>query len=125
MTLFELLKKTISKMPNGWGETIKVDLTNGWTAPGDGLLLVRIAGQGDVAYIGRGSESRYICLYAYGGGNTTSSGVACKGERYNITYKGRNVSTVEAYFTPFSYRGGCPSRLVNFSQSLFFKGVMA
>ena len=106
MKLFELLKKTISKMPNGWGETVQVDLTNGWTAPSDGMLLVRIAGDGDVAYIGQGSKERYICMFAYGGGNATSSGVVRKGERYKITYKGRNVSTIEVFFTPFSYRGG-------------------
>jgi hypothetical protein len=125
MELFELLKKTISKMPTGWGETVKVDLTYGWTAPCDGLLLVKIAGQNDVAYIGRGSEDRYLCIYAYGGGNATTSGVARKGERYNIAYKGRNVSTVECLFTPFSYRGGYFSRLVKRLQSLTFKGVMA
>lgn len=125
MELFELLKRAISKMPNGWGETVKVDLTYGWTAPCDGLLLVKIAAQNDVAYIGRESESRYICMYAYGGGNTTCSGVARKGERYSITHKGRNVSTVECLFTPFSYRGGYFSRLINYLQSLFSKGVMA
>ena len=105
MELFELLKRAISKIPNGWGETVQVDLTNGWTAPGDGMLLVRIAAQGDVAYIGQDSNDRYICLYAYGGANTTSSGVARKGERYRIAYKGRDVSTIEAFYTPFSYRG--------------------
>lgn len=125
MKLFELLKKTISKMPNGWGETVQVDLTNGWTAPCDGLLLVKITAQNDVAYIGRGNESRYICMYAYGGGNTTCSGVARKGERYNIAYKGRNVSTVECLFTPFSYRGGYLSRLIKRLQSLLLRGVMA
>lgn len=125
MELFELLKKTISKMPRGWGKTVRVDLTNGWTAPSDGLLLVKIAGQNDVAYIGRGSEDSYLCIYAYGGGNATCSGVARKGERYRITYKGRNVSTVESFFTPFSYRGGYLSRLIKRLQSLLFKGVMA
>lgn len=106
MKLVDILEKAFSKMPTGWGETVKVDLTNGWTAPSDGMLLVKISADGDVAYIGRGNESRYICMYAYGGGNTTCSGVARKGERYNIAYKGRNVSTVECLFTPFSYRGG-------------------
>lgn len=125
MELFELLKKTISKMPRGWGETIKVDLTNGWTAPSDGMLLVKIDGQGDVAYIGQGSNDRYLCVYAAGGANVTSSGIARKAERYKIAYKGRNVSTVEVFFTPFSYRGGYLYRLIKRLQSLTFKGVMA
>lgn len=125
MKLVDILEKAFSKMPTGWGETVKVDLTYGWTAPCDGLLLVKIAAQNDVAYIGRGNESRYICMYAYGGGNTTCSGVARKGERYNIAYKGRNVSTVECLFTPFSYRGGYFSRLIKRLQSLFLKGVVA
>lgn len=125
MKLYDLLLKTISKMPNGWGETVQVDLTNGWTAPSDGLLLVRIAGASDVAYIGQDSRDNYICLYAYGGGNTTSTGTVRKGSRYRISYKGRNVSTIEGFFTPFYYRGGYLSRLVNFLQSLLSKGVMA
>lgn len=125
MELFELLKRVISKMPNGWGKTVKVDFTNGWTAPSDGMLLVRIAAQGDVAYIGQDSNDRYICLYAVGGGNTTSTGAVHKGNRYRIAYKGRNVSEVEAFFTPFSYRGGYLSRLIKRLQSLTFKGVMA
>ena len=124
MELFELLKKTISKMPNGWGKTVKVDLTNGWTAPSDGMLLVRIAAQGDVAYIGQDSNDRYICLYAVGGGNTTSTGAVHKGNRYRIAYKGRNVSEVEGFFTPFSYRGYL-YRIIKRLQSLFLKGVMA
>ena len=90
MKLYDLLLKTISKMPNGWGETVQVDLTTGWTAPSDGMLLVRIAGQGDVAYIGQGSNDRYICIYAAGGGNATSTGAARKGSRYRIAHKGRN-----------------------------------
>lgn len=105
MKLFELLLKTISKMPNGWGETIKVDLTNGWTAPSDGMLLVKIAADSDVAYIGQGSNDRYICLYAYNGANSTSTGAVYKGKKYSLAYKGRKVSTVESFFTPFSYRG--------------------
>lgn len=95
MELFELLKKTISKMPRGWGETVQVNLTNGWTAPSDGMLMSKIAAQNDVMYIGQGSNDRYMCAYAYGGGNTTTSGIVRKGERYRITYKGGNVSTVE------------------------------
>lgn len=125
MKLYDLLLKTISKMPNGWGETIKVDLTNGWTAPCDGLLLVKIAADGDVTYIGQDNKDRYICLYAYGGGNATSSGIVHKGKRYKTTYKGSRVSTVEGFFTPFSYRGGYFSRLIKRLQSLLFKGVMA
>lgn len=125
MKLYDLLLKTISKMPRGWGETVQVDLTNGWTAPSDGMLLVRIDGRGDVAYIGQESKERYICLYAYGGGTATSSGVVRKGKRYEITYKGQNVSTVEGFFTPFSYRGGYFYRLIKRLQSLTFKGVMA
>ena len=105
MKLYDLLLKTISKMPNGWGETVQVDLTNGWTAPSDGMLLVRIAAQGDVAYISQDSNARYICIYAAGGGNTTASGIVRKGKRYRVAYKGRNVTTVESFFTPFSYRG--------------------
>lgn len=125
MELFELLKKTISKMPNGWGKTLQVDLTNGWTAPSDGMIMLEITAQNDVAYVGQGSKDRYICAYAYGGGNATASGIVRKGERYRITYKGRNVSMVECLFTPFSYRGGYISRLIKRLQSLFFKGVMA
>lgn len=125
MELFELLKKTISKIPNGWGKTVQVDLTSGWIAPSDGMLMLEITAQHDVVYVGQGSKDRYICTYAYGGGNATSSGIVRKGERYKITYKGRNVSMVECLFTPFSYRGGWLSRLVNFLQSLLFKRVMA
>ena len=125
MELFELLKKTISKMANGWSETVQVDLTSEWTAPSDGLLMLGITAQNDVVYVGQGSKDRYICTYAYGGGNATASGIVRKGERYKITYKGRNVSMVECLFTPFSYRGGYFSRLINFLQSLLFKGVIA
>lgn len=125
MKLYDLLQKTISKMPNGWGETVQVNLTNGWTAPSDGILTSKIAAQNDVMYIGQGSNDRYMCAYAYGGGNTTTSGIVRKGERYRIAYKGGNVSTVECFFTPFSYRGGYFSRLIKRLQSLTFKGVMA
>ena len=125
MELFELLKKIISKMPNGWSKTVQVDLTNGWTAPSDGMLMLEITAQNDVVYVGQGSKDRYICTYACGGGNATASGIVRKGERYKITYKGRNVSMAECLFTPFSYRGGWLSRLVNFLQSLFLKGVKA
>lgn len=125
MELFELLKKTISKIPNGWGKTVQVDLTNDWIAPIDGMLMLEITAQNDVVYVGQGSKDRYICAYAYGGGNATSSGIVRKGERYRITYKGKNVSMVEVLFTPFSYRGGWLSRLINFLQSLLFKGVIA
>ena len=125
MELFELLKKTISKIPNGWGKTVQVDLTSGWIAPSDGMLMLEITAQNDVVYVGQGSKDRYICTYAYGGGNATSSGIARKGERYKITYKGRNVSTIEVFFTPFSYRGGCLYRLIKRLQSLFLKGVKA
>lgn len=125
MKLYDLLLKTISKMPNGWGETVQVDLTNGWTAPSDGMLLVRIAAQGDVAYISQDSNARYICIYAAGGGNTTSTGAVHKGNKYRISHKGRNVSEVEGFFTPFSYRGGYFSRLIKRLQSLFLKGVVA
>lgn len=125
MKLFDLLLNTISKMPNGWGETVQVDLTNGWTAPSDGLLVIHVSAQSDVTYIGNERMDRYICTYAYGGGETTTSGVARKGERYKITYKGRNVYTVESFFTPFSYRGGYLSRLMKRLKSLAFKGVMA
>lgn len=125
MELFELLKKTISKMPRGWGETVQVNLTSGWTAPSDGMLMSKIAAQNDVMYIGQGSNDRYMCAYAYGGGNATTSGIVRKGERYRIAYKGGNVSTVECFFTPFSYRGGYFSRLIKRLQSLFLKGVIA
>lgn len=125
MELFELLKKTISKIPNGWSKTVQVDLTSGWIAPSDGMLMLEITAQNDVVYVGQGSKDRYICTYAYGGGNATASGIARKGERYKITYKCRNVSTVEVFFTPFSYRGGYLSRLIKRLQSLTFKGVIA
>lgn len=125
MELFELLKKTISKMPRGWGETVQVDLTSGWIAPSDGMIMLKITAQNDVVYLGQGSKDRYICTYAYGGGNATSSGIVRKGERYKITYKGRNVSKVECLFTPFSYRGGYLYRLINRLQSLTFREVVA
>lgn len=125
MELFELLKKIISKMPNGWSETVQVDLTSEWTAPSDGMLMLEITAQNDVVYVGQGSKDRYICTYACNGGNATASGIVRKGERYKITYKGRNVSTVECLFTPFYYRVGYLTRLINLLQSLSFKGVMA
>lgn len=106
MKLFELLQKTISKMPNGWGETVQVDLTNGWTAPSDGILVLEISAQGDVAYVSNGQNRTYISVYAYGGGVCASSNIARKGERYQISHKGSNVTATYAYFTPFSYRGG-------------------
>ena len=106
MKLYDLLLKTISKMPNGWGETVQIDLTGGWTAPSDGLLLVKVSAQSDVAYIGQESKERYICIFGYGGASSTGTGAAYKGKKYRITYRGRNVTDIEAYFTPFSYRGG-------------------
>lgn len=106
MKLFELLQKTINKMPNGWGETIKVDLTNGWIAPCDGILVFEISARGDVAYVSNGQNRTYISIYTYGGGVGTSSNIARKGEKYQISHKGSNVTATYAYFTPFSYRGG-------------------
>ena len=108
MELFELLKKTISKMPRGWGETVQVNLTGGWTAPSDGLLTFCADGQNDLAYVSNGEDGRYIAVYAFAGGTGTSSNAARKGETYRIGYKGPNISTTTAYFTPFSYRGGVP-----------------
>ena len=125
MELFELLQKTISKMPNGWGETVQVDLTNGWTAPSDGILAFQISARNDVAYVSNGRDSGYIAVYAYGGGTSTSSNIARKGETYKIAHKGSNVTATYAYFTPFSYRGGWLSRLVKRLQLLLFKGVIA
>lgn len=106
MKLVDLLLKMISKMPNGWGETVQVDLTSWWTAPSDGLLMFHISAQGDVAYVENEQMSRYICAYAYGGGETTTSGVVYKDKKYRISYKGRFVASANCYFTPFSYRGG-------------------
>ena len=57
MKLFELLQKTISKMPRGWGETVEVNLTNGWTPPSDGILKLSIRGDKDVAYIADKTDS--------------------------------------------------------------------
>ena len=125
MELFELLKKTISKMLRGWGETIEVNLSSGWTAPCDGLLSFEAWGQSDVTYISNGKNDRYIAVYAFGGGSATSSNVARKGETYKISYKGANIAGIQVFFTPFSYRGGWLSRLVNFLQLLLFKGVIA
>ena len=125
MKLVDILEKAFSKMPNGWGETVKVDLTTEWTVPCDGILQLSVVARGDVAYVGSEKNTRYICAYAYGGGNTTTAGIVRKGENLKITYKGRNVTTVECIFTPFSYRGGYLSRLVNFLQSLTFKEVIA
>lgn len=125
MELFELLKKTISKMPNGWGETIKVDLTNGWTAPCDGLLTFEASGQNDLAYVSSNKNRTHIAVYAFAGGTGSSSNIAKKGETYKIEHKGANISYIGAYFTPFSYRGGYFSRLIKRLQSLTFKGVAA
>lgn len=125
MELFELLKKTISKMPRGWGETVKVDLTNGWTAPSDGILTLGADGRNDLIYVSDGKSGSYIALYTFGGGSATTSNIARKGTTYKIAHRGPNIIEVYAYFTPFSYRGGYLSRLVNFLQSLTFKGVMA
>lgn len=125
MELFELLKKTISKMPRGWGETIKVDLTNGWTAPSDGLLAFEAWGQNGVAYVSNGKNDRYIAVYAFGGGSGTSSNIAKRGTTYKISHKGSNIVGVYACFTPFSYRGGYLSRLIKRLQLLLFKEVIA
>lgn len=125
MKLVDLLLKMISKMPNGWSETVQVDLTSGWTAPSDGLITLEASGRGDVAYVSNGQNGTYIAVYAYGGGVSSSSNVARKGETYKISYRGRELTAVYAYFTPFSYRGGYLSRLTNSLQSLFSKGVMA
>lgn len=105
MKLFELLLKTISRMPTGWGETIKVDLANGWTAPSDGLLVLEAQGRGDLAYVSNGRNNTYIAVYTFAGGNATSSNIARKGETYKISYKGANIAGIYTYFTPFSYRG--------------------
>ncbi|MDD7512793.1 MAG: hypothetical protein PUK14_02765, partial [Clostridiales bacterium] len=123
--LFELLKKTISKMPNGWGETVQVNLTNGWTAPCDGLLTFEAQGVGDLAYVSNGKNRRYIAVYAFAGGFGTSSNIARKGETYKISHKGANITEIYTYFTPFSYRGGYLPRLMKRLQSLFLKGVTA
>ena len=125
MKLYDLLLKTISKMPRGWGEMIKVDLTNGWTAPCDGLLTFMAEGRNDIAYVSNGKYNSYIAVYAFGGGIGSASNVARKGETYKISHKGPNLVGVYAYFTPFSYRGGYLSRLIKRLQSLIFKGVMA
>lgn len=125
MTLFELLKKTISKMPNGWGETVQVNLTGGWTAPCDGILTLSARGSG-VAYLARkGVNEVYMGVYAFGGGTLTSSSIAKKGTPYIVSYKGPDIKETVVYFTPFSYRGGYFYRLVKRLQSLFLKGVMA
>lgn len=125
MKLYDLLLKTISKMPNGWEKTIKVDLTNGWTAPCDGLLVLETRGQGDLTYISNGKNGTYIAAYAFAGGVGTSSNVARKGETYKIEHKGAYITDIYTYFTPFSYRGGYLSRLIKRLQSLLFKGVIA
>lgn len=108
MELFEILKKTISKMPRGWGETIEVNLSSGWTAPCDGLLTLNASGRGDLAYVSNGMRKTYIAVYAFAGGNGTSSNIARKGETYRIEHKGANISSITVYFTPFFYRGGVP-----------------
>ena len=96
MELFELLKKTISKMPRGWDKTVRVDLTNGWTAPSDGILVLEISARGDVTYVSNGQNRTHISVYAYGGGVGTSSNIARKGEKYQISYKGSNVTATYA-----------------------------
>lgn len=125
MKLFELLKKTISKMPNGWDETVEVNLSNGWTAPSDGILSLRVQAKGSSVYIGNGSNNNYLCVCALDGGFATSSGIARKGTTYKIIYKGPNLLSFRITFTPFSYRGGYLYRLVNFLRSLFRKEVVA
>ena len=106
MKLFDLLLKTISKMPKGWGETVKVDLTGWWTAPCDGILTLRARG-GGVAYLSmKGVSDVYIGVYAFGGGTSTSSNIAKKGNLYLVSYKGPDITEAVVYFTPFAYRGG-------------------
>lgn len=125
MELFELLKKTISKMPTGWGETVEVNLTNGWTPPSDGILKLSIRGDKDVAYIADKTDSVImggLCLY---NGLTSTCAPVKKGEVYKVSYRGPGVKSLETYFTPYSYRGGYLSRLIKRLQSLTFKGVMA
>lgn len=125
MKLYDLLLKTISKMPNGWGKTIKVDLTNGWTAPSDGILKLIIGGDKDMVYVSdKGNSIILAALCLYNGRNSTCAPVK-KGEVYKISYRGTTITLVDAYFTPFSYRGGCLYRLIKRLQSLFLKGVMA
>lgn len=125
MELFELLKKTISKMPRGWGETIEVNLSSGWTAPCDGLLTLEATGRGDLAYVSNGKNKTFIAAYAFAGGKGTSSNIARKGETYKIDHKGANITSIYVYFTPFSYRGGYLYRLINRLQSLTFREVVA
>lgn len=125
MKLVDILEQAFSKMPNGWGETVQVDLADWWTAPCDGLLAFEAWGQNDVTYISNGKNDRYIAVYAFAGGSGTSSNVARKGETYKISYKGANIAGIQVYFTPFSYRGGHLSRLMKCLQSLIFKGVTA
>ena len=125
MKLYDLLLKTISKMPNGWGETIEVNLSSWWTAPCDGLLTLKATGKGDVAYVSNGKDDTFIAVCTVAGGRSTSSNIARKGETYRIGHKGANILSITVHFTPFSYRGGCLYRLVKFLQSLTFKGVTA
>lgn len=108
MKLFELLQKTISKMPNGWGETVQIDLTRGWTAPSNGLITFEASGSDDIAYVSNGKNNTYLSVYAYGGGTGSSTNAARKGETYKISHRGRGITRVYGYFTPFSYRGGVP-----------------
>ena len=124
MKLYDLLLKTISKMPNGWGETVPVDLKNGWTAPSDGILHIIASGNNNVAYISRGKGNTYLAVYCWSGGSSSASACAKKGTTYKTEYLGQGV-TVTALFTPFSYRGGYLYRLIKRLQSLFLKGVMA
>lgn len=106
MRLYDLLQKTIKKIPNGWGETVEVDLTNGWTAPSDGILNVVARGTNDVLYISRDLTERCICTYCYAGGSGSASACAKKGSTFKINHKGNGIKEIKAYFTPFSYRGG-------------------
>lgn len=124
MKLYNLLERIIKKMPTGWGETVRVDLTNGWIAPSDGIITFRARG-GGVAYMSKkGVNEVYIGVYVFGGGTSTSSNIAKKGTPYIVSYKGPDIKEIVVYFTPFAYRGGF-SRLAKRLQSLTFKGVIA
>lgn len=124
MKLFDLLLKTISKMPKGWGETVQVDLTNGWTAPCDGIIQLVAGGRNDTMYVSKGNSRTFLAVYCFSGGYASASGCVRKGDVLRISYKGATVNPFSIYFTPFAYRGGF-SRLANRLQSLTFKGVMA
>ena len=124
MRLYDLLQRMIKKMPKGWGETVQVDLTNGWTAPSDGIVQLIASGRNDTMYVSKGKIDRFLCVYCYGGGSSTTSGCVRKGDILRISYKGTPIGSFNIYFTPFAYRGGF-SRLAECLQSLTFKGVMA